>query len=189
MQDHFSFVDLVLRGQDIVGLVGLLVFIEEGGDGLDVQVFISGVGAPLLADALEKGIEDFVEECENDALGVALADKGVGCDGLAGHLDVADLVFVHHAVSGVFGDAGEGLPDNKLEGVFGLVAEHEVEGGHLVVSVHDAYLLVLVLYCHHAGEDHHLTDILIILSRLNNPSEIRAVGLFWCGYVGILIIE
>lgn len=56
MQYNFSFIDLVLRCQDVVGLVGFLVFIEEGGDGFDVQVFVSGVGAPLLADALEKRV-------------------------------------------------------------------------------------------------------------------------------------
>ncbi len=123
MQDSLGLLDFLDATQDVIGLGGVLVFIEEGCDGLDGKVLISCEGSPLLADSLEECIENFVEESEDDAFGVALTDEGVGSDWLVGHLYVADLVVMDYTVAGVLADTGEGLPDDELEGVLDFIPQ------------------------------------------------------------------
>ena len=93
---------------------------------------------------------------DGDAVGFAI------CRGLFGPY-VADLVLVGDCVAGALRDAGEGLPHHELEGVLGLIAEKVANRRHLVVTVHDADLLLLVLHCDHAGEYHHFLSLKLII--------------------------
>lgn len=156
MQNNLGLLDFSHGFSQFVRVLGVLVPFELYGDRLHGLLVVVFELSPLVPKLLEEEVQHLIEEGEDHSFGVALVDEGVGGDGFIGHLDVANLVVVHHAVPGVPGDAGEGLPDYELERVFGLVPEQVADVRHLIVPVDDTDLLLIVLNGDHASEYHHL---------------------------------
>ena len=50
-------------------------------------------------------------------MGVLFICEGVGGNGFVGDLDEAEFILLLNGVAGEFGDAGEGLADDKFEGI------------------------------------------------------------------------
>lgn len=62
---------------------------------------------------------------------------------------------MHDTISGIFLDARQRLPHNKLEGIFSLITKHEADIRYFIVSMDYAYLILFVLDGDHACEYDH----------------------------------
>lgn len=113
---------------------------------------------PFVSVAFEEQIESFIKKSKDNTLGISLIDKSISCHRSVWHLNVTYLIIVDHSVASVSAHTWKWLSYNEFEGVFDFVSHQEADVGHLVISVDNAYLFLLVLDSYHAGEDCHLNS-------------------------------
>ena len=117
MQHHLRLIHLLYRLRQFVYFARLLVLLEFLYDLLYPQILILTERLPLASYLFKKYFQYFVQERKNDSLGVLFICEGVGGNGFVGDLDEAEFILLLNGVAGEFGDAGEGLADDKFEGI------------------------------------------------------------------------
>jgi hypothetical protein len=113
---------------------------------------------PFITNSIEKYVENFIQKGENDSLGIALIDEGIGGHWFVGHLNMTDHIIVDNTVSGILSNARKRLSHNEFKRILYLAAKKETNVRNLVVPVDDANLFLLVLNCYHASKYHHLSN-------------------------------